>query len=172
MRLFFGIKIPDKEKEIIENIKTKIKIEGKIKWVEKENLHITLIFLGEKNPEEVLRYVGKFDFKPFEVSLKGLGFFPDIKRPRVLWIGVDKGKERIKEFYERLVLKLEPLNIDREKRFSPHLTIGRIKFGKVNYENIEYESEIFSVDDFILFSSTLTEKGPIYQTVKVFKAGG
>jgi len=172
MRLFFGIEIPDKEKEKIEKIKGKIKIDGKIKWVEKENLHITLLFLGEKNPEDVLKLIYDFKFESFDVSLKDFGVFPDIKRPRVLWMGVNQGKERIKELYENLVFRLERLNIEKEKRFTPHLTIGRVKFGKISYAKIEYESEIFNVEKFVLFSSTLNPDGPIYEKIKIFSSGG
>lgn len=171
MRLFLGIEIPDSERERIEKIKGKIKINGKIKWVEKENLHITLLFLGEKDPEKVLKLLDKFKFESFEVSLKGLGVFPDMRRPRVLWIGVNYGVEKVKELYENLYIKLESLNVEREKRFSPHLTIGRIKFGNVSYEKIDYESEIFNVNGVVLFSSTLTQNGPIYEKMKVFSGG-
>ncbi len=172
MRLFFGIEIPDAEREKIEKIKYNIKIDGKIKWVEKENLHLTLLFLGEKNLIEVIGLLEKFRFEPFDVSLKGFGVFPDLKRPRVLWIGVEKGKEKMKELYEKLTMRLEPLNLEIEKRFFPHLTIGRIKFGNVNYEKLEYNSEIFHVDKFVLFSSTLTKSGPIYKKEKIFSSGG
>jgi 2'-5' RNA ligase len=169
MRLFFGIEIPEKEREKIENLKKKINFTGKIKWVEKENLHITLIFLGEKNLEDVLKCVDRISVEPFEISLKGFGVFPDMRRPRVLWIGVDKGKEKIVEIYEILSKKLKSLNIEEEKSFTPHLTIGRIKFGKVSLNGLNYESEIFNVKEVVLFSSILRDEGPLYEKKKIFK---
>lgn len=173
MRLFFGIEIPNDEKERITHLKDRMKINGKVKWVETENLHITLLFLGEQILEEVLKcLLDRIKIPSFLISLKGVGFFPNEKRQRVIWIGVGKGKENIIELYNALSNQLSSINFEKEKEFSPHITIGRIKFGNIEIQGLNYESRDFKVDEFVLFKSELTQKGPIYTKLERFKLGG
>jgi len=153
------------------------------KWVEPQNLHITLQFLGDINESQVidviknLQEVAKRNI-PFKLTYKGLGVFPDAKRAKVLWIGVSEGSEKLKN----LAKSVERMNAragipPSSKVFVPHLTICRIKKydQKVlthllnKYRTVEFgEDEVKSI---ALISSTLTAVGPIYTVVEEFHLG-
>ena len=101
VRTFIAIGLPP---EIIANIKELQeelkKSNAKVRWVKPENIHLTLKFLGHLPPEQLekVKITARETlqpFKPFGISISGLGAFPKIKYPRVVWIGIDKGKEEI-----------------------------------------------------------------------------
>lgn len=184
IRSFIAIEL--KDKATIENITTftsRLKQnQQKLKLVEPENLHITVKFLG--NIPEVLapkiynilqKEINEpyFQGKTFTYYLKGVGQF---NRFSVLWlklIGDIQFLQSIKDTIEDLLF--ERLKIDRDKRtqFKPHLTIGRLKKGKINYktfdsfkkiieENKKTEFGEFNIDKIRFKKSELTPKGPIY----------
>ncbi|MCK4420755.1 RNA 2',3'-cyclic phosphodiesterase [candidate division WOR-3 bacterium] len=167
MRLFTAIEIPKESRESIRNLENLIDTNASVKWVEKENLHITLKFLGEvesSSPiEEILADVGK-GVEPFYISLKNLGAFPSESNVRVLWVGVDKGSDVIKDLFRNIEDGLAQLGFQKEnKNFTPHITIGRVKKGKLLFpSHIDFSYEPFLADKITLFESTLTPKGPIY----------
>lgn len=147
-----------------------------LKLVERENLHITLRFLGEITPslvEAIGQLILETTFKPFMVFFRGVGAFPHSRRPRVIWIGVSKGAQELKELHSRIEAGLSDLGIRREERaFTPHLTIARVRGGR-NIErltveltsllDLEFGSLIIS--HVRLKRSTLTPRGPIYSTL-------
>ena len=138
MRAFIAIDLPKELKEKIFVYARRLTSGINIKLVEKENLHLTLLFLGEITEEEkerVMRVLG-----PPAGGLGGLGkinlrlgkaeIFPDKKRPAGIWRNVEGEKEKLFSLYKKIVdgllkegVKLE----DRNLRFSPHITVGRIK---------------------------------------------
>ncbi len=176
MRLFIAIKIPgslrDKVSLLIDKVR---KIKVKAKFVEKENLHITLKFLGEVNENKVddIRKILtqiSLNTKSFNILLKGLGVFPSLNFIRVLWIGC-KSEELIKLINE-INEKLSALGFKKEKEF-PHLTIARIKERSeklIDFINKNKEIDIgsFKVNCFYLMKSKLTREGPIYSNVSKF----
>lgn len=136
-------------------------------------MHITLKFLGEIDEEKIKKIAslvkeiaGGYD--SFEVSLKGVGCFPDAKRPRVLWVGVDQGSEKLCTIAHALEEGLTQYGFKKEKRFHPHLTLGRTKkpctVDAVLEKSIMTES--FRVDAIVLFKSTLTPQGAIYKELE------
>ena len=145
-------------------------------WNEKENLHITLNFLGDVNETEVptvCRLVEQTvtDFGTFELSIQGLGCFPNNDKPRVVWLGVDEGKEAMLELNDRLATALETMRFPREnKDYRPHLTLGRLRRGKRWSDEItEYanrQSNLYAgrtiVDHVVVYSSFLDRTGPTY----------
>jgi len=176
MRTFIAVEMPKYiRKKIDDFIKEEVKRNLPIKWVKFENLHITLKFLGEideKKKSEItpaIKEIGK-KYAPFRFSLEGLGCFPSPRKPRVLWIGVTEGSEKLCEITQELEEKLSQFGFKEEKRFHPHLTIGRIKkFCKIDEilaKDIKTES--FSVTSITLFKSTLKPEGPIYEELQKF----
>ena len=164
---------------LINNFMGELRESGaQLKLVEKENLHLTLKFLGDTREddidkiEEIMResLVG---VKPFKILLKDVGFFPGRNYIKIVWIGVENGEKLVK-IAESLNEKLEKLGFKREKKgFVPHLTIARVKSSKNKDELLKvvekYRGIIFGeqeIKDIKLFRSDLTPKGPVYSVVR------
>lgn len=177
MRAFIAIEIPDNQKKIVWNfIQEFKKLNLPIKWVEYENLHITLKFFGEideKKLAQILPVLSSISnsTKSFTMQLENFGCFPNIRNPRVLWTGVSQGTNEIISLAEQLEKNLVKFGFKKEsKKYHPHLTIGRIKtFCKVDdIINTAVKTEPFNVNEFILFKSTLLSSGPVYEKIKTF----
>jgi 2'-5' RNA ligase len=155
-----------------------------MKPVEPENLHITIRFIGEV-PEglagEVARdVIGRLSFEEFEIGFRGLGAFPGLHRPRVVWIGVSDGVEELARIRGAVEEGLRRLGIPPERGghdFKPHLTLARIKgsrnmhaLTKLIMEYQDYEVGRMVVRSVRLKKSTLTPRGPIYETLAEARA--
>lgn len=168
MRAFIAINIPEEVKEEIwKKFSGKLSRRG-IKAVEKENLHITLLFLGEVPDSYANDIKSKIEplgaFGQFKLSLGDVGFF----EPRVLWIGFSEGEEKLKALHKKVC----SLAGAPEERFSAHLTIARNKsltakeFWKLAEEcRKEKVSASFVVSSIDIMKSTLTKAGPIYEKI-------
>jgi len=178
MRVFVAIEISNNE--VINSIK---KIQDKIninaKPVESRNFHFTLQFLGEISEEityKIIQALHTIEFSSFNITLKGIGAFPKLKFPRVIWIGTDEnGGNMLIQLSKKVEKVLEPLGFFSDKPFKPHITIFRIK-KKIGDITNEMESqkmidfgiqEIFSIK---LKKSELTSSGPIYSDLEEIKA--
>jgi 2'-5' RNA ligase len=179
MRTFIAIEVPEKIRKEIDNVITDEKKRGfPITWVKFANLHITLKFLGEIDESKkekitpVLKRVVN-DVTPFHVSLEGIGCFPTPKNPRVIWVGVKEGQENLCSIAQRVETALAQYGFKEEKRFHPHLTIGRIKkFCRVDEMlSRQISSDLFAVNTIVLFKSTLKPDGPTYEALHTFPFG-
>jgi len=147
-----------------------------IKFVEPENIHFTLKFLGEIEQslvEQVTKVVEGTSFQPFTAKIERVGVFPNLRRPRVVWAGITEGASQLEEIWSEIDDKLSKLGFDREmRRFNPHITIGRVRSGR-NRDKLVHEISSLSdyvfgelhVDRVVLKKSVLTPKGPIYSTL-------
>jgi 2'-5' RNA ligase len=145
--------------------------------VKKENLHITLKFLGEteqKTAIEVKIKEAAESFTPFNVSLKGIGAFPSPKRAKILWAGVKEGIDYLTDLFISLDKKIHELGFKKEMRkFTPHITFARVKNGKYSLsENVDFSFDSFPVNEVTLFKSTLTPKGALYEALSKIPIGG
>ena len=183
MRAFIAVEIPGL---ILEGIADLIKemrnyqTEG-INYVRVENIHVTLKFLGEFDDNDTEAFCGdlsKIAWKSSRVETQSIGGFPDLKDPRVLWIGLkdNPGLNALQASIED-VCRTYGI-ISEEKEFRPHLTIARIK-GKMNYrlahflENYPQDSfGGFLPKKFHLFQSKLSPAGPEYRIIRSFAQGG
>jgi 2'-5' RNA ligase len=155
-------------------------VEADVKFVEKENLHITLKFLGEVTPSviaNIQKALSEIKFKPFNVVVKGIGAFPNYRNIRVVWVGIEEGVEELKSLQSRIDEELVVLGFKREKDFIPHLTIGRVKSGRNRDKLIsilnEFRDFTFGrqlIDTIHLKKSILTSRGPIYSNLYSIKA--
>jgi len=146
-----------------------------IKFVEPQNIHLTLRFLGEISSyiiEEIKKILDEITFKSFIMKIEGIGAFPSIARPRVIWLGVTKGSVEVSRIHDEIEGKLRKLRLRPEKeKFTPHITIGRIRGGNYNrLRNRLWEMKDTVIGDFKvtcirLKKSTLTSRGPIYTTL-------
>jgi len=171
----------DIKREVDKSITTFKPLAGGITWVKASNLHFTLRFLGDIPLDSVARLREKLtaaltDTGPFTIDLAGLGCFPDLRRPRVIWIGASGEIEKMKalaETVERVCRECGFGNAD--KPFAPHLTIGRIKkagdLGRLTaaLNTAAFRSEPFTVDLIVVFKSVLTPAGPIYTPLEKIK---
>ncbi len=175
MRAFIAIDLPQILKEKIAKIEDNLKACGlEAKWVNPKNLHLTLKFLGEVKEEKLEKVKESIEtaaknFIAFKANLKSFGFFPNQERPRVFFISSDN-EEKLKKIALDLEEKLEKAGFPREGRFKSHLTLARLK----NTSNISCfikklegvtVNETFPIDKIILFKSTLTKDGSIYEKV-------
>jgi len=107
------------------------------------------------------------EFASFDISLKEIGAFPTRKKAKVLWIGIDKGKENLVELFSIIENKVAAIGFKKEDRkFHPHITFARVKKGKYSLpEGIDFSFDPFPVNEISLFKSTLTPNGPIYEII-------
>ena len=170
------INISKQTAEFFNDIKFQLKDE-KIKWVDPWNMHLTLFFLGDTEekliPEisEELKLELK-GIKSFKLKCKKLGLFKNINNPRVLWFGLEK-KQALLELKQKVDNVIKSFGYESEnKKFVPHLTLGRIKFLK-NRKFLEslvekYKDQMiqeFKVNEIIFYESKLTQKRPVYSVL-------
>jgi RNA 2',3'-cyclic 3'-phosphodiesterase len=129
MRLFIALDIDDNIRERIVRFLDGVRgFAPDARWVKPESLHVTLKFIGEKSEEEteiIKRALETITAKMFEINIRGYGFFPASRRPRVFWIGIDPGNE-LTALAAAVDEKLSVLGIRKEEHaFSPHLTLAR-----------------------------------------------
>jgi 2'-5' RNA ligase len=175
-RIFIAVKIEPRKTltAMIAELKAAFK-DDRIKWAEPGNFHITLAFLGD-TPEDKISEVAKMlervcpGIAEFELSLKGAGVFKSINDPRILWTGIEPS-EKLAILFESVRNGLMDAGITPEERkFNPHLTLGRIKSikdtGRLTslidgYRNIEIQKQ--EVREVILYESLLFQSGPVYK---------
>lgn len=181
VRAFLAVDLDEDLKPKIYKVIKEFKgIDTKIKFVELENLHFTLKFFGDidTNGLNVLENaISKVisEFEPFTIKIASCGAFPNTSRIKVIWVGIDDDSI-LKDLHDRLDKEFSRLGFDKDKRFSTHLTIGRMKSGK-NKNQVKDTIEEFSdveigemeVTRISLKKSTLTPKGPIYEDMKIFE---
>ncbi|MCJ7632310.1 RNA 2',3'-cyclic phosphodiesterase [Candidatus Bathyarchaeota archaeon] len=178
LRTFIAIDIPRGKvrEEILKFQRTISQIGFDLKLVEPENIHITLRFLGDiqkKIIEDLKTELNRIQFSPFEVTLEGIGVFPDYRRINVIWVGIKGGNIGLVDLYSKINHVLEATGIPLDRRgLSPHITVVRVRSGR-NREILsktvgELEGSTFGsfeVNSFHLMQSNLTPKGPIYQSL-------
>jgi len=174
IRSFIAIELDEKTHEYLTQVQEELKKQGgDIKWVTSSNIHLTLKFLGNVTPEKIDKIKVVLDeiaktHAPFEMSLSEVGGFPNLKRPRVIWTGIDKGAQQATALAGDLEEKLEELGFLKESRpFKCHLTLGRVRKNKDPGGPIKRPpgssfSPVFPVTHLTLFQSTLTPKGAVY----------
>ncbi|MBU0687581.1 MAG: RNA 2',3'-cyclic phosphodiesterase [Candidatus Margulisbacteria bacterium] len=173
MRTFIAVNLSDAVKDNINQVVEKLKkVDPGIKWVKKENLHITLKFLGEVSEEKV-KAVGDLlseklkDLQAIELKFIGIGSFP-----RVVWIATRNGAERLSKIWNQVEAVLEKEGFERDTRpFAAHVTIGRIKGNR----NPKLKGELEKLKDFdfgtdrissiSIMKSTLGKTGPSYEEI-------
>ena len=156
-----------------------VKTGADLKLVEPQNIHITLRFLGNITPsmaENIFEEMRKIQFMPFNVQIKGLGAFPDLRYSRVVWAGITEGAEQLKNIFNQLEPRLRGLGFTPDpKGFSPHLTIARVRSGrnkqqlaKFIIENGNYDFGAVNAKCLRLKRSDLMPNGPVYSTLKEY----
>jgi 2'-5' RNA ligase len=182
MRVFIAIDLPNEIRKALSDVQRELRrVTNTCRWVAPEAIHITLRFIGEvpeKRVDEIHDALTGFTWKPFNILVRGVGFFPGTRSPRVFWAGMEA--PTMKELTERLDTRIEQLGFEREKRaFRPHITLARAKNSRIDsalvsatapYEDHEFGS--FTVDRVFLFRSTLKPSGAVYEKLKEYPLQG
>lgn len=181
MRTFIAVKLPSEVKEKIEKTVDPFRKLGlDISWVKPKNLHLTLKFLGDVDEKRIQDVILALEHalkerEKLTMSLRDFGVFPDFKKPRVIWIGIEKGKEDLIRIQDEIQEELFKVGFSKEERgFSPHLTIARVKSPRGiekltgQIKDVNFESEEIRVEEVILMKSQLHPQGAIYTPIRTF----
>lgn len=180
-RIFIAI---DLSKEIKQNL---VEMQNKIsfrqgrrgtRWVEPDHMHLTLVFLGDAEEEKISKiekicYKVAQKIRPFEIAISSLSAFPNLTRAHTLWLGVENSDE-LNQLQEKLKegLKEASLRIE-ERKFTPHLTLARLKKKKNLRSEIENFKQknfgIMKVNEFNIFESKLSPKGAKHKIINSFR---
>ena len=179
MRTFIAIDVSDEVRRAVGTFTSALKKEkARVSWVKPGNVHITLKFLGEIDEEKIPGIneaikICALNQKPFEIEIKGSGGFPNLHRPRVIWVGLTEGTEELKRLAGALDNELSKLGFQKEKRaFKPHLTVGRVK-AVIDTESfiekmqsIDFYGGRFTAVEMSLMKSDLKPTGAEYTKLK------
>ncbi len=178
LRLFVAIAVPPEILEILIDIQNRFKnLDLDAKWVKPENIHLTLKFLGKTSKvSQIKQGLAKAvsNELEFTLSLGGIKVFPDIKRPRVLGVGLHSPCEPLARLHKEVEGNLVPLGFPPESRpFSPHGTLARIKSGKNKNLLAQQLNSIghiasFKIKSVRLYQSRLTPEGATYTVLEEF----
>ncbi|MCL6447632.1 MAG: RNA 2',3'-cyclic phosphodiesterase [Armatimonadetes bacterium] len=184
-RLFWAVNLPAPLKAKLASLQEKIKPTGvDAKWVEKENLHLTLQFLGNVDAAKVAMLITNMQktlagFPAFPLRLGGLGFFPGAGKPRVFWAGIAGDLVSLRHLHEQ-VQKANLLSgfPAEEREFSPHLTLARLRSNRGVSALLKAVEELgesaadlgeLSVTSVDLMKSELSRRGPTYTVLAAVK---
>ncbi len=182
VRVFVGVRIDPNVAEKISALQSQLKrcLPG-VRWVGRENLHFTLKFLGPVEEERVVEIGDALEqalrlFPRFSILARGIGVFPDIRKARVLWVGLEGASLALLAI--GVEAALEPAGFAREKRgFEPHLTIGRWRNFDRRAEMIrreidqwkEYDFGQSRVEEVVFFQSILKTEGAVYHPLRIIR---
>ncbi|MBI4322660.1 MAG: RNA 2',3'-cyclic phosphodiesterase [Candidatus Omnitrophica bacterium] len=180
MRAFLAVELPDNVREAVVAVQRALAGDG-VKWVEPENLHVTMRFLGEITEVQrqaieslLLKVAGSR--APIDAALSAVGTFPERGMPRVIWVGIGQGAEQLSRLAEEIERGLAALSIsNEERRFVAHVTLGRVRSPTAGDVLRRRLTQIrwtppapFWIERVTLFQSTLGGAGPVYTALGRF----
>jgi 2'-5' RNA ligase len=154
--------------------------------VKPEQMHLTLKFLGDVDMREIPQVCAAVErvtatIPPFSLRIMGAGAFPNLAHPRTVWLGADEGVEEIIALHDGLEASLAEMGFRAEnRRFRPHLTIGRVRnadrgmeeLAEVLAEHAEFVAGVIDVDEVVTFSSELERSGPTHEVLATTELRG
>jgi 2'-5' RNA ligase len=181
VRLFIAMDIPEEVRNAVRDFISKLaRTAHGARWVRPEGMHLTLKFIGEAKPETVEQIKSQLhdvrSAAPVEVRFQGVGFFPNARRPRVLWVGIESSAN-LAELADGIEKRMETLGIPRESRaFKPHLTLARFDPqkppGHLGEEIDRLGAPEFGsacTAEFHLYQSVLKRSGAEYRRLESFQ---
>ena len=186
IRAFIAIELTEDIHARLDDIQQQLKKTGAdVKWVKSSQIHLTLKFLGEAPLDKIDSIISALENTveskpPFQIELTGIGAFPKIEHPQIIWIGTEKGKEELKEIAFELEEKLETLGFKKEDReFSPHATLGRVRSSENRFalikalKGFQMNAPLTQKAEHLSFiKSTLTPQRPVYEVLKKVELKG
>ncbi|MCS6852575.1 MAG: RNA 2',3'-cyclic phosphodiesterase [Gemmataceae bacterium] len=186
-RTFIAIDLPKPIRDrIIALQHTLARVGTEVKWVEPENLHVTLLFLGEVDERDVAAVCRTVtercrEESAFAMSVETAGCFPNVRRPRILWVGIGQGLEQICRLHDVLEPPLLALGCYRreERKYTPHVTLGRVKTDRPTEKlaaalakQAGWKGGELVVNEVLVMASDLTPEGPVYSVLGRARLGG
>lgn len=174
IRAFIAVELSAEVKAVLHEVASTLEKEvapGVVKWVQPERMHLTFRFLGDTPLEKLDDLSAALDrvalaHEPFSLTLDSLGCFPNERRPRVIWVGVQGDVTDAIRLRGSLDEALQELGWDREDRaFQPHLTLGRVKDPRAKVRlpwGRRVAAATSAVREVVLFESKLRADGPLY----------
>ena len=182
IRSFVAIDLPDTLRyQIKEYILSLAALVKGVRWVNPDNLHLTLKFIGERTSETTEQALLSLTqaasaFSSFQITINGFGGFPNLYRPKVLWLGsVAQPEPALNQLQNKIEAALSEIGIERDTRpFRPHLTLGRIKF-KEDFSQLRAFVEAhpflpvtFTVNSYVMIRSILQKQGAEYRILQKY----
>jgi len=186
LRLFIALPLTHTVEQKLKQISSELrKYGGKVKWVDPKNIHVTLRFLGDTDEELVENIRGELDriasrYDIIETAIDRLGGFPNLTKPRVIWAGLsgEQEIEALTKLSSEVEISVRGIGFEPDnKRFRPHLTLSRVKAligaGSLlaHLKDYQFEPVPLRLDRLVLFKSTLTPQGPIYERLHEVRLG-
>lgn len=179
IRSFIAIELNQEIQQELGNLQAQLrKSDADIKWVKPENIHLTLRFLGNIDSSQIVDIKKVLNnlstqTQSFQMNLSKIGAFPNLNYPKVIWVGVEEGKNQLIEINENLESRLEKNGFSRENRsFHPHITLGRVKSQK-NRDRLKFQIQSINflsknkmiAQKITFFKSILAPEGSIYASL-------
>ena len=186
MRAFIGIPLPEPVRHALAGLQRELaQSSADVKWVERDHLHVTLKFLGEISEpqreaiEALLLRVAREE-GPFALSLAGVGAFPSMAAPRVLWVGAMEGREQVVRLAGAIEREGAAIPLPREDRpYAAHVTLGRVRSGRHLHELAQRLQQCawppqgpWRVTSVTFYQSILGSAGPHYTVLADVPLGG
>lgn len=176
IRAFVALKLPESTISYIKRIQEDLKLyRFPVRWVRPEKMHLTIKFFGEITESDIKNIGAVMNncaggYAPLSLSAKGVGVFPSITRPRIIWAGISGEASLLFALRNDLENRFGEIGFKREDRpFKGHLTMGRFRERTDSGKLIEalrkvqsFESEIFVAGKIYLYKSDLRPEGPVY----------
>jgi len=187
IRTFVAVELADdvrvRASQLIDKLRS---TDAKVKWVERDRMHITLKFLGDVDEREVNNVCRTVEqaaagIGSFAIHCAGADAFPDLRRPRTPWLGVSEGADELSRLQQKVEDALFELGYPKEaRRFHAHLTLGRARSGGPTLHELsqllkkfaEFDAGTTVVDEVVVMSSFLEPSGPVYHPLSRIELSG
>jgi 2'-5' RNA ligase len=184
IRTFIAVEISEEQRNSARRLIQRLSVAGQsYRWVDPENLHLTLSFLGDVPETEINQVCAVTEkavakISSFQFCVAGAGAFPDSIRPRVIWAGVNEGTDEFIKLQAAIQNQLSTLGFTADRRqYRPHLTLGRLKrAGRFDAElseliekHAEFDLGTNFADAVVIFSSFLDRSGPTYTPISTIE---
>jgi 2'-5' RNA ligase len=179
MRVFLAVDLPPELRNGLTKLQRELEpLTDTARWVAPESIHITLKFIGEvveTRLEDIDAALTGLTWKSFSITVRGVGFFPGNRSPRVFWAGMEA--PTMQDLAEELDSRMERLSFEKEKRaFRPHITLARARDSRIDSSLVtaaakyaEHDFGFFTVDRIFLFRSILKPTGAVYEKLREYR---
>ena len=183
MRCFIAVALPAPVRKLLVQVQEALRrADAHVKWVEEENLHLSLKFLGDLGEDAVATLKGALSIEALrwpamELTYEGIGTFPERGVPRVVWAGCAGDLPKLAALAGAVERCAEQVGVPRERHpFAAHLTLGRVKSDRNvkrlmsaidNQRRVPLGKD--HVREFVLYKSTLTDQAPVYEVLAAFQ---